>query len=80
MNSYCFKKKLNGVLYLTFSIPYSVEIDVTNEVYEDKDGKEYYEEDYEYGIDDILNDKVRSDIDAFESLGYSVEDIEADLV
>lgn len=79
MNSYCFKKRLNGVLYLTLSIPYSAEIDAISEVYEDKDGKEYYEEEYEYGIDDVLSDKVRSDIDTFDELGYSIEDIEADL-
>ncbi len=36
-----------------------------------KDGREL--------IQKIRNDKVRSDIDTFEALGYSTEEIEADL-
>ena len=70
-----FKKKINGRLYITVSIPFETEINAKYELYEDSFGNPYYEEEYEYGIDDIIPSEIKSDISQLEQKGYRLEDI-----
>lgn len=71
------KIKVNGKLYITVSIPFDVELDSNLVLYEDKLGNPYYEEDYEYSVDDIINKlpKVKNDLDELKSKGYTIEEI-----
>lgn len=71
------KIKVNGKLYITVSIPFNVELDSNLTLYEDKLGNPYYEEDYEYSIDDIIDKlpKIKSDLEEFKLKGYTIEEI-----
>ena len=69
------KKKINGRLYITVSVPFETEINAKYELYEDNFGNPYYEEEYEYGIDDIIPSEIKSDISQLEQKGYKLEDI-----
>ena len=69
------KKKINGRLYITVSVPFETEINAKYELYEDNFGNSYYEENYEYGIDDIIPSEIKSDISQLEQKGYRLEDI-----
>ena len=75
INTIPFKKKINGRLYITVSIPFEIEINAKYELYEDYFGNPYYEENYEYGIDDIIPSEIKSDISQLEQKGYTLEDI-----
>ena len=70
-----FKKKIKGKLYITVSVPFEVEINAKYELYEDNFNNPYYEEQYEYGIDDIIPSEIKSDISQLEQKGYKLEDI-----
>lgn len=70
-----FKKKIKGRLYITVSIPFETEINAKYELYTDSFGNPYYEEQYEYGIDDIIPSEIKSDISQLEQKGYRLEDI-----
>lgn len=72
-----FKKKIKGRLYITVSIPFETEINAKYELYEDKLGNPYYEEDYEYSIDDIIDKlpKIKSNLEEFKLKGYTIEEI-----
>ena len=69
------KKKINGRLYITVSVPFETEINAKYELYEDNFGNPYYEESYEYGIDNIIPSEIKSDISQLEQKGYTLEDI-----
>lgn len=72
-----FKKKIKGKLYITVSIPFEAEINAKYELYEDHFGNPYYEEDYEYSIDDVIDKlpKIKNDLDELKSKGYTIEEI-----
>ena len=70
-----FKKKIKGRLYVTVSVPFETEINAKYELYEDNFGNPYYEESYEYGIDNIIPSEIKSDISQLEQKGYTLEDI-----
>ena len=70
-----FKKKIKGRLYITVSVPFETEINAKYELYTDDFSNPYYEEEYEYGIDDIIPSKIKSDISQLEQKGYTLEDI-----
>lgn len=70
-----FKKKIKGRLYITVSVPFETEINAKYELYEDDFGNPYYEENYEYSIDDIIPSEIKYDISQFEQKGYRLEDI-----
>lgn len=70
-----FKKQIKGKLYITVSVPFETEINAKYELYEDNFGNLYYEEEYEYGIDDIISSEIKSDISQLEQKGYKIEDI-----
>lgn len=77
-----FKKTIEGHLVLTVRVPFSFETDAHDEIYEDKYGNKYVEEEYEYGIDNALkynpNNAARainSDIEMLEQHGWNVEEI-----
>lgn len=76
-NTIPFKKKITGKLYITISVPFETEINAKYELYEDKLGNPYYEEDYEYSIDDIINKlpKIKNDLEDLQSKGYIIEEI-----
>ena len=74
-NTIPFKKKINSRLYITVSIPFETEIHAKYELFEDNFGNPYYEEDYEYSIDDIIPSEIKSDISQLEQKGYRLEDI-----
>ena len=71
------KVRVNGKLYITVSIPFNVELDSNLTLYEDKFGNPYYEEDYEYSTDDIINKfpKIKNDLVKLKSKGYTIEEI-----
>ena len=70
-----FKKKIKGRLHITISVPFEAEVNAEYEQYEDPFGNPYYEEEYEYGIDDIIPSEIKSDISQLEQKGYTLEDI-----
>ena len=70
-----FKKKIKGRLYITVSVPFETEINAKYELYTDDFSNPYYEEEYEYGIDDIIPSKIKSDISQLKQKGYALEDI-----
>lgn len=70
-----FKKQIKGRLYITVSIPFETEVNAKYELYKDNFGNPYYEENYEYDIDDIIPSKIKSDISQLEQKGYKLEDI-----
>lgn len=70
-----FKKKIKGRLYITISIPFETEVSAKYELYKDDFGNPYYEEQYEYGIDDIIPSEIKSDISQLKQKGYTLEDI-----
>lgn len=70
-----FKKKIKGKLYITVSVPFEAEVNAKYELYEDLFGNPYYEENYEYGIDDIIPFEIKSDISQLKQKGYRLEDI-----
>lgn len=72
-----FKKKIKGRLYITVSILFETEINAKYELYEDKLGNPYYEEDYEYSIDDIIDKlpKIKNDLNELKLRGYTIEEI-----
>lgn len=76
-NTIPFKKKITGKLYITISVPFETKINAKYELYEDKLGNPYYEEDYEYSIDDIIDKlpKIKNDLDELKSKGYTIEEI-----
>lgn len=71
------KINVNGNLYITVSIPFDVELDSNLVLYEDKLGNPYYEEDYEYSVDDIIDKlpQVKNDLAKFKEKGYAIEEI-----
>lgn len=71
------KVRVNGKLYITVSIPFNVELDSNLTLYKDKFGNPYYEEDYEYSADDIINKlpKIKNDLVKLKSKGYTIEEI-----
>lgn len=78
-----FKKTIEGHLVLTVRVPFSFGVDAHDEIYEDKYGNKYVEEEYEYGIVDALkynpNDTakaINNDIKMLEQHGWNVEEIE----
>ena len=70
-----FKKKVKGKLYITVSVSFEAEVNAEYERYEDNFGNPYYEEQYEYGIDNIISSEIKSDISQLEQKGYTLEDI-----
>ena len=70
-----FKKKVKGKLYITVSVSFEAEINDKYELYEDNFGNPYYEEQYEYGIDNIISSEIKSDISQLEQKGYRLEEI-----
>lgn len=70
-----FRKKIKGKLYITVSIPFKTEVNAEYELYTDDFGNPYYEENYEYGIDDIIPSEIKSDISQLKQKGYKIEDI-----
>lgn len=76
-NTIPFKKKITGKLYITISVPFETEINAKYELYEDKLGNPYYEEDYEYSIDDIIDKlpKIKNDLNELKLRGYTIEEI-----
>ena len=71
------KKHVSGKLYITLSAPFEVDLDSEFVLYEDKLGNPYYEEEYEYSVDEIIDKlpKVKSDLETFKSNGYTIEEI-----
>lgn len=59
------------------SIPFNVELKSNLVLYEDKLGNPYYEEDYEYSVDDIIDKlpQVKNDLTKFKEKGYTIEEI-----
>lgn len=49
------KKEIKGRVNISISIPLTFYVDVENVEYEDEFGKPYYEEEYEYGVDEVIN-------------------------
>lgn len=82
LKPYEFTKEIEGYIDVHLSIPFKSAIKARMEVYENEDGSQYYEEDLEYGIDDILNHytcnkNIKNDIELFQRLGWNVEEIAA---
>ena len=76
-NTIPFKKKIKGRLYITVSIPFETEVNAEYELYEDNFGNPYYEEEYEYSVDDVINKlpKIKNDLEELQSKGYIIEEI-----
>ena len=74
-NTIPFKKKIKGRLYITVSVSFEAEVNAKYELYEDNFGNPYYEEEYEYDIDNIIPSEIKSDISQLEQKGYRLEDI-----
>lgn len=72
-----FKKKIKGRLYITVSIPFETEVNAEYELYEDNFGNPYYEEEYEYSVDDVINKlpKIKNDLEELQSKEYIIEEI-----
>lgn len=71
------KINVNGNLCITISVPFNVELKSNLVLYEDKLGNPYYEEDYEYSIDDIIDKlpQVKNDLAKFKEKGYTIEEL-----
>lgn len=71
------KKHIAGRLYITLSVPFEIDLDSDFVLYEDKFGNPYYEEDYEYSVDEVIEKLpgVKSDLETFKSNGYTIEEI-----
>lgn len=71
------KNHIAGKLYITLSVPFEVDLDSDLVLYEDKFGNPYYEEDYEYSVDEIIEKLpgIKSDLETFKSYGYTIEEI-----
>ena len=71
-------KKIHGHVNVSLRIPFESYIDIRMEDF----GGPELEEDYVVGVDDIINytrnPKLKSDIDLFERLGWTVEEIECE--
>lgn len=76
-NTIPFKKKIKGRLYITVSIPFETEVNAEYELYEDNFGNPYYEEEYEYSVDDVINKlpKIKNDLEELQSKEYIIEEI-----
>lgn len=76
-NTIPFKKKIKGRLYITVSIPFETEVNAEYELYEDSFGNPYYEENYEYSVDDVINKlpKIKNDLNELKLRGYTIEEI-----
>lgn len=78
-----FKKIIDGHIVLTICIPHTFEVDAHDEVYEDKYGTKYVEEEYEYGPDDVLEyrpnqhaNEIKRDIQYLKNRGWTIEEIQ----
>ena len=71
------KINVNGNLSITISIPFNIELNSNLVLYEDKLGNPYYEEDYEYSVDDIIDKlpQVKNDLVNFKEKGYTIEEL-----
>ena len=83
LKPYEFNKTIEGYINVHLSIPFKSSVKARMEVYENENGEEYYGEDYEYGVDDILNHyscnkNIKLDIELFKRLGWTVEEISAE--
>ena len=83
LKPYEFNKTIEGYINVHLSIPFKSSVKARMEVYENENGEEYYGEDYEYGVDDILNHyscnkNIKPDIELFKRLGWTIEEISAE--
>lgn len=83
LKPYDFNKELEGHINVHLRIPFKSSVKARMEVYENENGEEYYSEDYEYGVDDILNHyscnkNIKPDIELFKRLGWTIEEISAE--
>lgn len=71
------KINVNGNLSITISIPFNIELNSNLVLYEDKLGNPYYEEDYEYSVDDIIDKlpQVKNDLANLKEKGYTIEEL-----
>lgn len=67
------KINVNGNLCIIISVPFNVELKSNLTLYKDKLGNPYYEEDYEYSVDDIIDKlpQVKNDLTKFKEKGYT---------
>ena len=80
LKPYDFNKEINGDIYVTVKIPIKTIIPARMEVYENDNGEEYYEEDYSYSVDQVIENsdkakKINSDINIFKQMGWEVVEI-----
>ena len=77
-NSTAHKKVINGHVTITARIPIKFEVDAIDEVYENENGKEYTEEEYEYGVEEVLKQDrlTKSDIEFLKARNWTIEEIE----
>ena len=78
-----FKKTIDGHIVLTIHIPHTFEVDAHDEVYEDKYGTKYVEEEYEYGTEEVLKfnpnehaNEINQDIQYLKNRGWTIEEID----
>ena len=72
------KKIIHGHVTITARIPIKFEVDAHDETYLDENGKEYVQEEYEYGVDEVLaQDRLtKSDIEFLKGRTWTIEEIE----
>ena len=54
-----FKKQIDGTFYLTAELPIKFEVDAEDVEYEDKYGNRYFEEEWDYYLDDVIEKDKR---------------------
>lgn len=72
------KKSISGHINIRISIPATYEVDAIWETYLNKKGKEYQQEEWECGVDEVLDQfpQIRQDIEDLKQKGYSIDEIE----
>lgn len=77
-NSTYHRKSIKGFINLRISIPAIYEVDAIYETYLDKKGKPYQEEEWECGVDEVLEQfpNVQQTIKELKEKGYTIDEIE----
>lgn len=82
------KKQIKGEVVVTASIPITFEVDAWDEEYSDKYGNRYFEEEFEYGIDDVIGGsakyptmetkKIQFNLQTLKNNNWNIEEIRID--
>ena len=76
------KKTINGHVCLSIRLPHTFEVDAHDETYIDRKGCQYDQEEYEYGVDNVLQyspnkhaEEINRDIQYLKDRGWTIEEI-----